>query len=302
MITKVNNTESFILASKQIHSDKYDYSESIYLNSRTKILIKCNVHGKFYQNPRKHFTGQGCPDCSSNKSFTRAEFISKLKIQFGNSLDYRYVKFFGMNNKAHIFCKTHGKIIRTAKSILNSEFACTKCSSTSELTKNYFIEKANQKHNYFYDYSNIEDSNFINNKSTIEIICPKHGVFKQRIKNHLSGHGCGKCCASLGEKIIMSKLNQLDIKFVTQYPLLKNEESNRFLKVDFFLPEKNTVIEYDGYQHTYPVPYFGGEKTLNRIQKLDIIKNEHCIKNNINIIRINFDTHNDIIDSIIKGI
>lgn len=302
MITKVNNTESFILASKQIHSDKYDYSESIYLNSRTKILIKCNVHGKFYQNPRKHFMGQGCPNCSANKPFSKTDFISKLKIKFGNSIDYRYVKFSGMNSDAHIFCKTHGKIIRTAKNILNSEFACTKCSSTFALNKNYFIEKANKKHNNFYDYSNLNESNFTNNKSLINIICPKHGNFKQRIKNHLSGHGCSKCSASLGEKLIMSKLNELNINFISQYPLVKNHESNRFLKVDFFLPEKNTVIEYDGYQHIYPVDFFGGDKTLKRIQKLDIIKNQYCNDNNIKLIRINFDTPENVINSIIKGI
>ena len=55
-----------------------------------------------------------------------------------------------------------------------------------------FIQKANAKHNYRYDYSLVQyDKNII----PIKIICPIHGEFKQSPKNHLSGCGCPKCGA-----------------------------------------------------------------------------------------------------------
>lgn len=59
----------------------------------------------------------------------------------------------------------------------------------------------------------------------------------------------------------------------------------RPLKFDFYLPELNTLIEYDGEQHFRPSKKFGGEKFETTLEN-DKIKNEYCRKNNINLIRI----------------
>lgn len=63
---------------------------------------------------------------------------------------------------------------------------------TSDLykLKNIFIEKSNKIYNFFYNY---DKSNYINNKTKIDIICPIHGVFEQRPDDHLNGHKCPKC-------------------------------------------------------------------------------------------------------------
>ncbi len=51
---------------------------------------------------------------------------------------------------------------------------------------NDFIDKANNVHNNFYDYSLV---NYVNSKSKVRIICPEHGVFEQTPSKHLSGRG-----------------------------------------------------------------------------------------------------------------
>ena len=53
-----------------------------------------------------------------------------------------------------------------------------------------FLNKATKKHNGFYDLSKVD---YINAKSKVEIICPKHGSFWQKPDNHLSGNGCKQC-------------------------------------------------------------------------------------------------------------
>jgi len=53
----------FIQKSKIIHGDKYDYSLVKYINTNTKILLKCDLHGYFTQTPNKHLLGQGCALC-----------------------------------------------------------------------------------------------------------------------------------------------------------------------------------------------------------------------------------------------
>lgn len=56
--------KEFINRSKLIHDNKYDYSELIYNNNRTKVKIKCPDHGFFDQVPSSHLTGKGCDDCA----------------------------------------------------------------------------------------------------------------------------------------------------------------------------------------------------------------------------------------------
>lgn len=53
-----------------------------------------------------------------------------------------------------------------------------------------FLEKSIAKHGDKYDYS---QSVYKNRHSKISIICPIHGVFEQRVNNHIAGKGCKKC-------------------------------------------------------------------------------------------------------------
>ena len=55
--------EQFIEKARKIHGDKYNYSGSEYVNSKTKIKIICPEHGEFWQEPSQHLLGSGCPMC-----------------------------------------------------------------------------------------------------------------------------------------------------------------------------------------------------------------------------------------------
>ena len=58
--------EEFIDKAKTVHGDKYDYSSVVYINSSTKVLIKCNKCGtEFLQTPDKHLRGEGCRVCAN---------------------------------------------------------------------------------------------------------------------------------------------------------------------------------------------------------------------------------------------
>ena len=62
--------------------------------------------------------------------------------------------------------------------------------STKKLTQEQFVEKARLVHGNKYNYSKV---NYINNRTKICIICPKHGEFWQRPGDHLNGCGCVEC-------------------------------------------------------------------------------------------------------------
>ncbi len=58
------DTSSFVTKSKTIHGDKYEYSNSEYVNSNTKLSVTCRLHGDFLVKPYHHYNGSGCPSCA----------------------------------------------------------------------------------------------------------------------------------------------------------------------------------------------------------------------------------------------
>ena len=60
----------------------------------------------------------------------------------------------------------------------------------------------------------------------------------------------------------------------------------RQLPFDFYLPDFNAVIEYNGKQHYEPIEYFGGENSFKIQQLHDEIKKDYCENNNIRFLSI----------------
>lgn len=73
-------TQEFIEKSKQIHGNRYDYSNSAYSGHRFNVNIKCSVHGNFIQNAGIHLIGSGCPKCSHRISRPEIDFLNYLQI------------------------------------------------------------------------------------------------------------------------------------------------------------------------------------------------------------------------------
>jgi len=124
-----------------------------------------------------------------------------------------------------------------------------------------------------------------NNKIPVTITCLIHGDFEQIPTDHTSHrNGCPVCKSSKGEKRIKTYLDTANIKYVRQYSL----PGSRY-KYDFYLPELNILIEYDGEQHFKPVKIFGGEKTFKRIKERDKEKDTLAYIHGIPLIRIKYD-------------
>lgn len=299
---KNKSTKQFINEAKIIHSNKYDYSNVNYVNSTNPVTIKCSVHGEFKQKPSSHLSGWGCGLCGGNYKSNTIEFINKAKRIHNNNYDYSKVNYINSHKKIIIICPIHGEFTQKPNNHLSGQ-GCCQCSkiinSNNKIlkAKELFITKANKIHNKRYDYSL---ANYINSRSKINIICDKHGIFEQKVNSHLNGHGCPKCNTSKGELRIEEYLIKHNITYEYQKKFndCKNH-NNRNLKFDFYLPNQNILIEYDGKQHYKPIKYFGGEKTFKIIKEYDNIKNEYVNNKNIKLIRISYNDFN-IIDEILS--
>lgn len=167
---------------------------------------------------------------------------------------------------------------RTEKSI---KAMCNKL-NLKLITNNELINKFIKKHNNFYDYSLV---NYINSKTKVKIICPKHNVFEQLPYEHLRGKGCPICNESKGEKEIRNILEIKRIKFIPQHKFNDCKNINK-LPFDFYLPDHNICIEYHGLQHYEPIKWFGGQDVFDKLIKRDKIKKNYCIEKNIKLIII----------------
>jgi len=58
--------EKIIKRAKEIHGEKYDYSNIDYKSTLEKIEIICPIHGKFKQTVQIHLQGSGCPICKTS--------------------------------------------------------------------------------------------------------------------------------------------------------------------------------------------------------------------------------------------
>ncbi len=85
--------DRFIELATDIHGNTYDYSKVEYVNSQTKVVIGCSVHGYFEQVPNSHLQGCGCPSCKragfspNNPATFYIMKVSDSVIKFGITSD-----------------------------------------------------------------------------------------------------------------------------------------------------------------------------------------------------------------------
>lgn len=125
---------------------------------------------------------------------TTEQFIIDAKEVHNNFYSYNNTDYKGAKIKVIITCPKHGDFIQNPSNHLWGKGCreCQKEKASIRITSNTetFIEKANLKHNFFYDYSL---SDYVSAKDKIIITCKEHGNFEQTPNSHLDGQGCPIC-------------------------------------------------------------------------------------------------------------
>lgn len=191
------------------------------------------------------------------RKLTNIEFIKKAKNIHNNYYDYSI----NSHEMIIIICPIHGQFSQKASSHLSGK-GCGKCKNSIASNIDEFKIKANKIHYDKYDYSLAV---YVNCKTKIDIICKKHGIFKQTPTKHISGHGCPICNESNGEKKISNFLQKHGILFEREKKFKDCKGKRCVLSFDFFISKYNVLIEFDGKQHYFPVNFNGcsDEQALN---------------------------------------
>jgi hypothetical protein len=244
-------TDKFIERAKKVHGDKYSYEKTKYIKTNIKVIITCKEHGNFEQTPNRHLSGAGCNKCAHNKvnngmTFSNQQFIIKARLVHGDKYDYSKIDYKQSKIKVVIICPIHGEFLQEPRQHLFGN-RCPKCVGNQLLTKNEFIEKSEIVHGMKYNY---DKSEYKNERIKTLIICPEHGEFYQTPNSHMAGYGCPQCNKSKGEEIIRRWLLKNNVKFKSEKTFINLcGAGGGLLRFDFYLPDDNICIEYDGRQH-----------------------------------------------------
>ena len=184
-----SNTEEFIKRAIEIHGNRYDYSEAVYINAKEKVKIICKEHGRFEQLPKSHLHKAGCSKCAGVGQLNTEEFITKAIKIHGDRYDYSEVVYVKAKEKVKIICKTHGVFVQNPAEHLIGR-GCSKCAGNCQSNTEEFIKQAIEIHGNRYDYSKVV---YVKATRKVKIICKEHGEFETNPSNYLKGHGCAKC-------------------------------------------------------------------------------------------------------------
>lgn len=127
--------EEFLKKAKEIHGDKYDYSQTEYEKSSKKVKIICHEtdpvtgleHGEFWQEASLHLQGQGCPKCSPTCKHDNETFIRKARRVHGDKYDYKNVKYVNAHTPVEIICPMHGPFLQMPYKHTNGKQGCPIC-------------------------------------------------------------------------------------------------------------------------------------------------------------------------------
>jgi hypothetical protein len=119
-------TRVFIDNAIKLHGSKYDYSNVKYINAFKRITIICPLHGIFFQSPKNHLCGRGCPVCGHTARKSINEFIARATTIHNNFYDYSRSKYTNSSARILIICPKHGKFYQSPNKHLMGQ-GCPKC-------------------------------------------------------------------------------------------------------------------------------------------------------------------------------
>lgn len=269
-------------------------------------LLKYN---RQYQENRRRTLN--VPTKEELKTLQHENFIQNSTITHNNKYDYSLVEYKRQDKKVNIICPIHGDFLQTPDAHLRGQ-GCPICAhqkridSRNRRNNEDFIYEASTIHLNKYEYNNTKYYNLL---TKVNIDCPDHGEFSQTPKAHLKGQGCPMCAnerrlnffQSKGENIVEEFLINNNITYETQ-KMFQDCKFKNILRYDFYLPEYNTLIEFDGEQHFKFIPKFHKNiEMFHTFQERDKIKNKYALDNNIQLIRIKFNQQS-IIPSLLSNL
>jgi very-short-patch-repair endonuclease len=294
--------------------------EDLNLSSKIKIKVICDYCKEEYEtsfvnyvNGKNIIPNDCCHKCAYKKSneirkirYSDKKFSELYRVC--EEKEYTLVStiddYNGCSNKIDFICPKHGLQSMVIDNLINGH-ECIKCSyeKRGNILKHdvEFIKETIEKfnNNILLNKDDYKDSSTKN----LKIKCGKCGnIFITSYTNYIryDVKQCYSCSMkeSKGESEVRNVLEKYNIKFVRE-KRFNDCRDKKPLPFDFYLPDYNLCIEFDGIHHYKETRMLISHKiTL----KHDNIKNNYCKNKGINLLRIPYYEYKNIENIIFKEI
>ncbi len=254
-----------------------------YINNHTKIKVKHNKCGKVYEvTPSNFLRGTRCPYCyQDSKSKTQEEFKQEVFDLVGNAYEL-LEPYVNNNTKLRFKHNKCGNVYEVTPAKFLSGRRCPYCYVTAKKTDGHFKQEI---YNLVGDEYTVLD-NYVDTKTKIRIKHNKCGsIYEVRPYSFLQGYRCPHCNSPKGELIINKILKSLGINHEV-HKTFDDLKDKSYLSYDFYIPDQNILIEYQGLQHYQSIDYFGGETKFKNQQKHDQMKLDYAKEHGYNLIAV----------------
>ncbi len=268
-----------------------------YINMNTPILHYCKKHDiKWDISPYHALEGCGCTQCgkekiTNKKRSTHEKYISDL---YSIRNDIEVLEYY-IDSKTPILhrCKIHNVIWSICPSNALGGKGCPKCKTnkiSNSLKKDnlWYTEKLKTERPHI-----VALEEYVDYDTKIKHYCTIHQYeWMDSPRCVFRDIGCPKCTGYKNEIMISDWLDKNNILYIRQYRF-DDCKDKRTLPFDFYLPNLNVCIEYDGRQHYESIDFAGkgsdwSKEQLKITQYHDEIKNKYCKNNNIKLLRISY--------------
>lgn len=249
-----SKTEIFVEKAREVHGDKYDYSETNYERKDKKIKIIChelddegNEHGVFYQTPNNHLTGYGCSKCAGIFKVSFDVFVKRSNKKHNFKYIYPQQEIKNIQTKVCIICPKHGEFYQTPDAHMQGQ-GCPKCNQ-SKLEKeisNFLIENNIQ---YIYQATHKNEGLKWLETLSLDFFLPEYNIAIecQGIEhfipiNFFGGEERFKYVQNCDKrKNILCKNNNTNLLYYTTINIIKSLPEK--IGIENIITDKNKILE-----------------------------------------------------------
>lgn len=307
------NTQEYIEKVKTLTNDEYEVLGE-YVNCDTPIKMKHKVCGYVWNTTTPYcFTKKNkpnrCPQCSKNRRVNKSilpldDFIGKFKECNKNKFDIvgEYISGAKPLLIRHKKCGHKFEISRASR-LIYSNVLCPNCEEpkyreheSTQWFKDRIQELCGNEYELIGEFNGVDNYVTLKHK-----ICGN--TYSSTIgSSFLAGTRCPYCNESKGEKSVQFFLERFNIKYEQQktFDDLNKSKKGQSLSYDFYLPEYNLLIEYQGEQHDHPIKYSKNmtdsiaKERFDKQKENDNKKRKYAEINNIKLLEIWYWDYNNI--------
>ena len=256
----------------------YELLTNEYVNNQGKLEYKCS-HGHPNETTWNRFQqGERCSYCSGFKLYE--DYIREELEKEGYTLLSSYIN---SGEKMVCLCP-QGHECEIIWDNFKQGHRCKECSKEIISNKN---KKSYEEVKDIFEQEGytLLSTEYKNMATKLEYKCPNNHIHKMTLGNFIRGRRCPSCGNNYKGEIKIKKILDLyNIVSIQQYKF-KDCKDIRELPFDFYLPDYDVLIEYDGIQHFDIERAFKKDKFWDTVIH-DAMKNSYCEDNNIKLIRI----------------